>query len=382
MAAALYEELDQAIDQLMDDTSPRVSGELTGLISLAGELRQMPSTDFRARLASDLQDQAMFIAAGRAYQPPCGVSARVFPMPATTPLKPKEGLNGAPTSPLPLKPKEGLNGPPMFSTGPATYPAKRMNFMISALLHTMALAFVLTSGMWMYKNQVVDLSVSRIHMVEPDLAVVAPKPAGGGGGGGDRDKVDTPKGKLPKTAMEQITPPAMVIRNDHPQLAVTPTVVAPPVNIATNMPNIGDPFSRIPSGPPSNGTGSSGGIGSGDGGGVGIGRGPGIGAGTGGGIGGGVFKVGGGVSAPRALYAPDPDYSEEARQAKYQGTVVLWLVVGPDGRPRDAKISRSLGMGLDEKALEAVRRWKFEPAMKDGKPVAVQINVEMNFRLY
>ena len=80
--------------------------------------------------------------------------------------------------------------------------------------------------------------------------------------------------------------------------------------------------------------------------------------------------------------SPDPDYSEEARKAKYQGTVVLWLVVGPDGHPRDMKVTRSLGMGLDQKALEAVRQWKFEPAMMGGKPVAVQISVEVNFRLY
>jgi TonB family protein len=356
----------------MDDTSPRESGELTGLISLAGELRQMPSAEFRVRLASDLQDQAMFIAAGRTYPRPR----------STTPLNPKEGLNGTPNSIIPLKPKDGLNGPPMFSSGPATYPAKRTNFMISALLHTVALAFVLTSGMWMYKNQVVDLSVSRIHMMEPDLAIAAPKPGGGGGGGGDRDKVDAPKGKLPKLAKEQITPPAIVIRNEHPQLAMTPTVIAPPVNIATNMPTLGDPISRIPAGPPSSGTGSGSGIGSGTGGGVGSGYGAGIGPGYGGGIGGGVYRVGGGVSAPRALYAPDPDYSEEARRAKFQGTVVLWVVVGADGRPKDTRIQRSLGMGLDEKAIEAVRRWKFEPALKDGKPVAVQINVEMNFRLY
>jgi periplasmic protein TonB len=95
-----------------------------------------------------------------------------------------------------------------------------------------------------------------------------------------------------------------------------------------------------------------------------------------------VFRVGGGVSAPRATYAPDPEYSEEARKAKYQGVVVLWLIVGPDGRPRDIKVSRQLGMGLDQKAIEAVRMWRFEPATKDGKPVAVQINVEVNFRLY
>ena len=209
------------------------------------------------------------------------------------------------------------------------------------------------------------------------------KTSGGGGGGGDRDKLQAPKGKLPKTAMEQITPPAMVIRNDNPKLPVEPTVVIPPqIKLASNMPNLGNPMSAVPSGPPSNGTGGGGGIGSGYGGGVGSGSGPGVGPGHGGGIGGGVFRVGGGVSAPSALDTPDPEYSEEARKAKYQGTCVLWLIVGPDGKPRDIKVARALGMGLDQKAIEAVRNWKFEPAMKDGKPVAVQINVEVNFRLY
>ncbi len=207
---------------------------------------------------------------------------------------------------------------------------------------------------------------------------------GGGGGGGDRDKLQAPRGRLPKLAMQQYTPPAMVIRNDNPKLPVEPTIVIPPqVKLANNnMPNLGDPKSAIPSGPLSNGTGSGGGIGSGSGGGIGSGEGPGLGPGRGGGTGGGVFRVGGGVSAPRVLYQPDPEYSEEARKAKYQGTCVLWLIVDQSGRPRDVKIARSLGMGLDEKAIEAVRQWKFEPAMKDGRPVAVQINVEVNFRLY
>jgi len=88
------------------------------------------------------------------------------------------------------------------------------------------------------------------------------------------------------------------------------------------------------------------------------------------------------VSAPRAIDTPDPEYSEEARKAKYQGTCVLWLIVGPDGKPRDIKVARALGMGLDQKAIEAVRNWKFEPAIRNGQPVAVQINVEVNFRLY
>ncbi len=228
------------------------------------------------------------------------------------------------------------------------------------------------------------------ELVAPDPSTYLPvslkqnDTIGGGGGGGDRDKLPAPRGRLPKLAMEQFTPPAMVVRNDHPKLTVEPTIVVPPqVKLATNnMPNLGDPKASIPSGPMSNGTGSGGGIGSGSGGGIGSGEGPGLGPGRGGGTGGGVFKVGGGVSAPRIIYQTDPEYSEEARKAKYSGVVVLWLIVGPDGRPRDMRVSRSLGMGLDEKALEAVKQWRFEPALKDGQPVAVQISVEVNFRLY
>jgi periplasmic protein TonB len=228
-----------------------------------------------------------------------------------------------------------------------------------------------------------------VDLVAPDISAYMPisnkknDTIGGGGGGGDRDKLQAPKGKLPKLAMEQFTPPAVVIRNDNPKLPMEPTVVIPPqVKVPTvNMPTLGDPLAKVV-GPPSNGTGSGGGIGSGSGGGVGSGEGPGVGPGRGGGIGGGVFRIGGGVSAPRPLFTPDPEYSEEARKAKYQGTCVLWLVIGSDGRPREMRVARSLGMGLDEKAMLAVKQWKFEPAMKDGHPVAVQMNVEVSFRLY
>ncbi len=186
---------------------------------------------------------------------------------------------------------------------------------------------------------------------------------------------------MPKLSKEQIVPPAIVVRNDHPKLEVPPTVVVPPELKLPTVGALGDPLSKV-MGPPSNGTGFGGGIGSGSGGGVGSGSGPGVGPGHGGGYGGGAYRVGGGVSAPKALYAPDPEYSEEARKAKYQGTVVLWLVVGADGQPQQIRVQRSLGMGLDEKAIEAVRQWKFEPAKKDGQAVPVMINVEVNFRLY
>jgi TonB family protein len=270
------------------------------------------------------------------------------------------------------------------------YDYKKQSASVSLVVHILLVAGLIGLSIWgarAVKNM--EKPKETVQLIAPDLDPMLPitpkkqQTMGGGGGGGDRDKLQAPKGKLPKLSMEQITPPAMVIRNDNPKLPVEPTVVVPPqIKLANNMPNIGNPMSAIPSGPPSNGTGSGGGIGSGSGGGVGSGTGPGVGPGRGGGIGGGVFRVGGGVSAPRALDTPDPEYSEEARKAKYQGTVVLWLIVGPDGKPHDIKVARQLGMGLDQKAIEAVRNWKFEPAMKDGKPVAVQINVEVNFRLY
>jgi TonB family protein len=258
---------------------------------------------------------------------------------------------------------------------------------VSLVLHALALAGIIFASIAGAK--VVKKEVQQISLVAPDISDYVPlsKKAndviGGGGGGGDHDKLIAPRGKLPKLSMEQITPPAIVIRNEKPKLEVPPTVVVPPmVALASPALNLGDPKSPVPAGPASNGTGMGGGIGSGYGGGVGSGTGPGVGPGRGGGIGGGVFRVGGGVSAPIALYRPDPDYSEEARKAKYQGVVVLGLIVDSNGRPRDVRVARSLGMGLDEKAIEAVRQWKFEPAKKDGTPVAVQINVEVSFRLY
>ncbi len=96
-----------------------------------------------------------------------------------------------------------------------------------------------------------------------------------------------------------------------------------------------------------------------------------------------VLKVGEkGTTAPKATYAPDPEYSETARVAKYQGVVVLGMLVGPDGSPQDVWVTRKLGLGLDQKAIQAVRQWKFEPATRDGNPVAVRLNIEVQFRLY
>jgi protein TonB len=214
-----------------------------------------------------------------------------------------------------------------------------------------------------------------------DVPPVDMKQMHGGGGGGDRSPLPASKGKLPKPQLRQFVPPTAVINNPTPKLAMDPSILAPPdANLPNiNLPNYGDPLGKL--GPPSNGTGSGGGIGSGHGGGVGSGNGGGVGPGSGGGFGDGVYRAGNGVSQPTLISKVEPEYSEEARKAKHQGVVVLQIVVDTKGNAVGARVIRSLGLGLDEKAIEAVEKWKFKPGFKDGKPVAVAATVEVNFRL-
>jgi TonB family protein len=216
----------------------------------------------------------------------------------------------------------------------------------------------------------------------PDQAKMQPKKDMGGGGGGDRSPLPASRGKLPPRALRQFTPAVAVYNNLNPKLAMDPTIIAPPDAKLPDCPgclNYGDPLSKYTT--PSNGPGSGGGIGSGHGGGIGSGNGEGYGPGSGGGVGGGAFRVGNGVTAPVLLYKKEPEYSEEARKAKYQGTVVLYVQVDPSGKATHISVTRSLGLGLDEKAIEAVKQWKFKPGYKDGKPVTVEASIEVNFRL-
>ncbi|PWT97174.1 MAG: energy transducer TonB [Terriglobia bacterium] len=255
----------------------------------------------------------------------------------------------------------------------------------SWFMSTGAQALVVVLLFTVASSQTVQNAVKEaVQIYAPvDVSAYKPKPQkmSGGGGGGDRSPLPASKGKLPKAALKQFTPPVVVPNNPNPKLTMDPSIIAPPdvplPQVAMNQ--YGDPLAKL--GPPSNGPGSGAGIGSGSGGGVGAGSGGGVGSGSGGGFGGGVFKVGGGVTAPALLYKVEPEYSEEARKAKYQGTVVMYVEVDPTGKAVNARILRSLGLGLDEKAIEAVKKWKFKPGYKDGKAVTVAATIEVNFRL-
>jgi len=207
--------------------------------------------------------------------------------------------------------------------------------------------------------------------------------AGGGGGGGDRSIIEANKGKLPEKAPDPITPPQPQVI-EHPKLPEPPAInVQQDIQLANNdMPMIGvhvSPQVQLASA----GGGNGAGMGTGSGGGLGSGNGNGYGPGSGGNAGGGPYRVGGKISAPVAIYNPDPEFSDEARRAKYQGVCVLSVIIDAQGNPQDVRVIRTLGMGLDEKAIEAVRKWKFKPAMKDGKtPVPVMMNIEVDFHLY
>ncbi len=277
------------------------------------------------------------------------------------------------SKPIPVKDIWGLYG------------RKKESFVMSTAVQFAVVGLLI----WAFSTNVVQQQVKQVAtLVLPvDLQPFQPKMApkkqamGGGGGGGDRSPLPASKGRLPKVSLRQFTPPMAVVNNPNPKLTMEPSIIAPPdVNLPqVNMAQYGDPLAKI--GPPSNGPGSGGGIGSGSGGGVGSGKGGGFGPGEGGGVGGGVFRVGGGVSAPQLLFKVEPEYSEEARKAKYSGTVLLYIEVDPSGRATNIRVQRSLGLGLDEKAIEAVKKWKFAPGKKDGKPVTVAATIEVNFRL-
>jgi periplasmic protein TonB len=277
-----------------------------------------------------------------------------------------------------------LTSKPIAVKDPMAFKRSPTSSLVSFIVHAVVIALIALFLASQLRQRIVQKPTQVANVDIKPFIPVTPKgnkPMGGGGGGGSHDLVDVSKGRLPKLSKEQITPP-QIIKNDHPKLPVEPTVVVPPIKLPdSNVPDLGMPQSQQVQ-LASNGTGTGGGMGTGSHGGLGSGNGAGVGPGEGGGYGGGVYRIGNGVSAPQLIHAVDPEFSDEARRAKYQGVCLVSLIVDAQGHPQNIHIIRKLGMGLDEKAEEAVRQYLFKPAYFQGKAVPVQISVEVNFRIY
>jgi protein TonB len=215
---------------------------------------------------------------------------------------------------------------------------------------------------WLIHMKLQQIAMAKMEQTQ--IVLPPPPDIGKAGGGGQKGLTAVTKGKLPKIA-----------ELEKPKL----TMPDPTVNIQkdlkmadNNMPQFGDPNSPL--------LGNS--MGKGTGGGMGNGNGTGIGNGVGPGYGNGVKNVGNGVIGPKIIYQPEPEFSEEARKAKFMGVVTVSIIVDAQGKPQNVKVLRGVGMGLDEKAMEAVRQYRFKPATENGKPVAVFLNVEVNFEIF
>ena len=225
---------------------------------------------------------------------------------------------------------------------------------------------------------------TKTNLITPskpmEIALVAPPPpppkappkAVVMGGGGGQKSTPVAKGTPPPPDPHPLNPPKAPPL-DQPKINIPVKVdIDPTIKMASSTPNLGlasSPLVGV-------------GLGTGKGTGIGNGNGSGIGPGSGGNTGGGPKRIGGGVSAPVPLYTPEPEFSEEARKAKVAGNVLVYLQVDTNGRPTHVRVIRGIGLGLDEKAMEAVRQYKFKPAMENGHPVLVEMNVEVNFQIF
>jgi TonB family protein len=280
----------------------------------------------------------------------------------------------------------------------------------STFLHaTLVLALVLIPTLgWLSANDTEAL----VRKDEPVRLVflTTPGPGGGGGGGGikmpappppaerEPPKPEPEKVSSPVPPVRRVATPPRLIRPRRPLVVEAPP--APPPDIeppsfdlshaiqapvvpmpANKIDRLGLPMLATPTLADSLGPGTGGGVGSGQGLGLGEGLGGGIGPGFGGGTGGGPFRLGSGIEPPTLAREIRPDYTTEARRQGIEGDVVLEIVVRADGRVGNVQIVRSLGAGLSQKAVDAVRQWRFDPARRYGSPVDVVVTVSVEFSL-
>lgn len=261
-----------------------------------------------------------------------------------------------------------------------TYNFRKRSLLSSSVAHIALVVLLFTAVSRSTLPRSLPQSIDLAIPVEITRFLPNP-PQQGGGGGGENSPLPANEGVLPRFQLIQLTPPRPQVMKVEPRLAVTPSLLSPnelKANVL-DLSVLGSPLHEVS--PPSTGMGKGGGIGSGTGSGIGAGRGSGFGSEKGAGTD-GIFEVGGEVSAPLLRVQVDPEYSEQARVQRLQGAVLLSIEVWPDGRAHNVRVVRGLGMGLDQRAVEAVGKWEFEPGFKDGEPVSVVCRVEVIFTLF
>lgn len=279
-------------------------------------------------------------------------------------------------------------------TRPASARALRGPLAVSSSLH----AGVLAAAVLATTLGLGQASVSPTTAVEPEpmrlVYLAMPGPGGGGGGGGLRQKLPPPRAErkgnrslnspLPVREEPKLPEPVEKPREPEPQPIKPeplPPVLAPIVTAPSDEKDRPGVLDKSPTVEESRGPGEGGGVGTGQGTGLGKGEGAGIGEGSGGGIGGGPYRPGSGIQPPTLLREVKPDYTEDARRGGVEGDVVMEIVVRRDGTVGEVRVLQGLGHGLNERAVAAVRQWRFNPAKRRGAPVDVMVEVAMEFKL-
>ena len=277
----------------------------------------------------------------------------------------------------------------------------------SALAASAGLHLALLAAIVFLTTLTVATNSIRSEQLPRLVFLATPGPGGGGGGGGLRQPIPPARSELkgPEVRKSAVPPPAVVRRPDPPVRRTPPPVRpqplphpierTPPAAPPEPMPQVVAPVATAPADArdragtvaeptkdtPSQGPGAGGGAGSGTGTGMGQGDGAGIGAGSGGGTGGGPYRPGSGITPPAIQREVKPDYTDEARRRGLAGDVVLQIIVRSDGSVGDIKVLQGLGAGLDQRAVDAVRQWRFSPARRFGTPVDVIVEVAVEFKL-
>lgn len=281
---------------------------------------------------------------------------------------------------------------------------------LSGALHAAAVLFFVAASSLGLLTADTETPVSKPAEQARLVFLVKAGPGGGGGGGGMREKAPPPKIQIkrpearraslpvpvrrppPVTTRAKVPPPPpqrpvrAVMRETTPiqmpkPAPPAPAVVAPVVSAPADPVDRAGTLDSATDGPSSAGSGTGGGAGTGAGTGIGEGDGAGIGPGSGGGTGGGPYRPGSGIDPPSLLREVKPSYTEDGRRQGVEGDVVLEIVVRRDGTVGAVKVLRRLGAGLDQKAIDAVRQWRFSPARRMGAPVDVVVEVAVEFKL-